>query len=240
LAVASKAGLVLPYEIATSRYNTEFHAGEPFGLMIPVYAMTWATQTRDVLATASLGLKLWSADSDEGDIELAPHNVYVALAWSANESWLAAVNADHAVLEVHRLNDRLTWAYEVFSTEIIGEYPCLSVAPGGSREKMSLAAVSGGSVFVYSVERERGFTSKHKLEGYEREATQVAFDPAGNFLATAGNDGNIRYWDAHTWREIKRHDLEIGNVQTLTFAPDGMRCAAGGSSGAIVIWDVDV
>jgi WD40 repeat protein len=29
LAVGSKAGLVLPYELATNNYDSEFHAGEP-------------------------------------------------------------------------------------------------------------------------------------------------------------------------------------------------------------------
>src|SRR5690348_16438781 len=75
LAVGSNAGLVLPYEVATSNYDSEFHAGEPFGRMVPVHALAWAPQTRDVLATASLGLKLWSTDADEGDIDLATDDV---------------------------------------------------------------------------------------------------------------------------------------------------------------------
>jgi WD40 repeat protein len=221
LAVGSNAGLVLPYDVATSSYVHEFHAGGP------VRALAWAPQTRNVLAGASLGLTLWSTDPDDVAIDLAEDNVYTALAWSADESWLAAVNADQAALEVHRLNDRLTWAHEVFSTENIGKSSSLSIAPGGTRERMSLAAVSGGSVFVYTVERERGFTSRRRLEGYEREATQVAFHPGGAFLATAGDDESVRYWDVRTWRELKRYDWEIGKVGALAFAPDGMRCAAG-------------
>jgi WD40 repeat protein len=240
LAVGSIAGMVLPYDVATSNYDSEFHAGEPvLGRKVPVYGLAWAPRTKNLLATASIGLHVWDTDSEDGDVSLAKEGTYVALAWSADESWIAGLDADRAILEVHRLNDRLTWAYEVFATDIVSKSPSLSIAPGGTREKITLAATGGGSVVVYTVERERGFTSRRKLEGYEREATQVAFQPGGSLLLTAGSDGTVRYWDPQHWRELKRYDWEIGRVQVLAFAPDGMRCAAGGNRGSIVIWDVD-
>jgi WD40 repeat protein len=239
LAVGSDAGLVLPYDAATDNYDVEFHPGEPFGMRVPVHALAWAPRTRGVLATASLGVQLWTADEEEGTIALTGDDVYTALAWSDEESWLAAANADAGVVEVHRLNDRITWAYEVFSADHGGE-PSLSIAPRGTRERMTLAAVSGRGVVLHTVERERGFTSSRRIAEREPGPILVAFHPGGSFLATAGDDGLVRYWDPRTGRELQRCDGKIGTVLALAFAPDGMRCAAGGSSGAVVVWDVDV
>ena len=39
---------------------------------------------------------------------------------------------------------------------------------------------------------------------------------------------------------MRTYDWQIGPVNSLTFAPDGMTCAAGGESGEVVIWDVEV
>jgi WD40 repeat protein len=209
--------------------------------MVAVHAMAWAPHYQHVLATASLGLTLWDTEEEEeGGLDLAPDDVYTALAWSADDCWLAAVNADRAALEVRRMNDRLTWAYEAFSTDNPGEPTRLSIAPGETEDRITLAVAGGGSVFIYTVERERGFTSNRKLEGCDSEATQVAFHPDGTFLATAGADGTVRYLDPRTWQELRRYDWDVGSVGALAFAPDGMRCAAGGSTGTIVIWDVDL
>lgn len=241
LAVGSNAGLVLPYLVETDNYDSEFHAGNPFSEMIPVYGLVWAPhrEKEPVLAVASLGLSIWSCEDDGPEFCLAGDFVYTALAWSADERWLAGVNCDEGTLDVYRLDDRLARADQSFSTDCILRFASLAIAPNNPRDSITLAA-SGRGVSLFAVERDKGFTSHHQLPGHTGEVTQVAFHPQGTFLVSGGTDGSVRYWDIRARKELQGFDWDIGKVLALAFAPDGMRCAAGGSTGTVVVWDVDV
>lgn len=48
----------------------------------------------------------------------------------------------------------------------------------------------------------------------------------------------MRFWDGRTGELLKAYDWNIDKALCVTFAPDGLRAAAGGSTGKIVIWDV--
>lgn len=67
-----------------------------------------------------------------------------------------------------------------------------------------------------------------------------AFSPDGGLLASAHNDGRVRLHETTTWREIAAYDWGVGPVTNVAFAPDGMKAAASGKRGLIVVWDVDI
>lgn len=67
----------------------------------------------------------------------------------------------------------------------------------------------------------------------------AAFSPDGHWLATVSNEETVKLWDTVTWKVAKTFAWEIGKLKCVAFAPDGMRAAAGGDKGKIVIWDVD-
>jgi hypothetical protein len=48
----------------------------------------------------------------------------------------------------------------------------------------------------------------------------------------------LSLWDIEG-RSRGRFNWEIGKVQALAFAPDGMTAAAGGSRGKVAVWDVE-
>jgi WD40 repeat protein len=73
----------------------------------------------------------------------------------------------------------------------------------------------------------------------EAYGLRLALHPSGSLLCTACGTPDVTLWDTRTTAEVGRFDWQIGKVLSVAFAPDGMTAAAGGSSGRIVIWDVE-
>jgi WD40 repeat protein len=67
----------------------------------------------------------------------------------------------------------------------------------------------------------------------------VEFSRDGTAVATVGRDESATIWDPRTWAHRARYDWKIGSLLSVAFAPDGLRCAAGGKNGQIVVWDLD-
>jgi WD40 repeat protein len=76
------------------------------------------------------------------------------------------------------------------------------------------------------------------LRGHKRVVTAVCRTADGN-VATASMDQQVIFWDLAAGKPRAAFDWEIGPVHALALSPDGMRAAAGGARGAIVLWDLD-
>ncbi len=76
------------------------------------------------------------------------------------------------------------------------------------------------------------------LGGHSGRVRGLAYTPEGSTLASCGDDGTVRLWEAESGREQACSDWGIGKVGTVAFATDGMILAAGGEGG-IVVSDVE-
>jgi WD40 repeat protein len=68
----------------------------------------------------------------------------------------------------------------------------------------------------------------------------LAVTPDGRHVLTVSNDKTVVVWDAATCQPVRTYDWKIGKLHAVAVSPDGTLAAAGGDTGKIVVWDVDI
>lgn len=111
-------------------------------------------------------------------------------------------------------------------------YNRLSLSADGSR--LAIVSKSGLSLWDTSTGKRVFSSDKHDCT-----VTAVACDPTRELIATGDKDGLVFLWD-HAGKILTRFDWKLAGIYALTFAPDGLRCAAVDKKGKVVIWDVDM
>ena len=80
----------------------------------------------------------------------------------------------------------------------------------------------------------------HRIDtftGHTDWVRAVAFAPAGDRLASAGDDGSVRIWDPASGDELQRLTGHTRPVSAVAFAPAGDRLASAGHDDSVRIWD---
>ena len=70
----------------------------------------------------------------------------------------------------------------------------------------------------------------------QRNSHTAAFSPDGSLILTADADGTLRIRSTATRRVLLVIPPESGPVYRVAFSPDGMRIAAGASSGVVSVY----
>ncbi|WP_333939154.1 caspase family protein [Bradyrhizobium sp. CCBAU 11386] len=77
---------------------------------------------------------------------------------------------------------------------------------------------------------------KPNVEGASVRA--IAVSPNGREIATAGDDGVIRLWDASSFRQSRVLRGHAGAVYALDYWTDGTQLASAGWDGKVKVWDL--
>jgi WD40 repeat protein len=67
--------------------------------------------------------------------------------------------------------------------------------------------------------------------------TALAYSPDGHHIASGGNDGTLRLWDAATGQSVCVMEGHEGSVNSVAFSPDSRHIASGDSGGTLRLWN---
>jgi type IV secretory pathway TraG/TraD family ATPase VirD4 len=149
-----------------------------------------------------------------------------SLAFSPDGQLLVSADGDGTIKLWNVATGRETNSFRVTSaslSSIVFSPDGHTVAYPGPNNSISLWTLASGGLVT--------------LTGHTGTIWSLAFDPQGRVLASGGN-GQIRLWDAVTWKEAAMVPIEGSTADALAFSPNGGSMAAGLADGTIRLWNV--
>lgn len=139
--------------------------------------------------------------------------------------------------------DLLAW--DVSTGEPAGAYVLLEgsnypvaaadYSPDGSTLAAAVGFVAPFGNLVNLIDPEVAAVREPRLTGHEQLVLAVAYNPAGDVLASGSNDGTVRLWDVTASTELARLN-HPDSVVALAFHPDGSLLVSAGADNFLRLW----
>jgi WD40 repeat protein/DNA-binding SARP family transcriptional activator len=215
----------------------------PLGADEPwIQTLAW-DPTSQFLATASVAGSVIIRDRSGSEVAHLPEGPGVSV-WAARfspDGQQLATAVKHAYgqrydLSVHRVS---IWDWRAQQRVATIPTSSLGLAFDPTGTLLATSHVDGGYAEIWELAtRER----KATLVGHSGRVGDVAWspDPARDWIATAGNDGTIRLWNATNWTTelvLRGHE---GLVWQVRFSADGSRLVSVGPDGRVRVWAMNL
>ena len=106
---------------------------------------------------------------------------------------------------------------------------CLVALPAGSRTTGQEPALRLRNVLQPKV---------LGIDDHAAVVTGLAFQPNGGYLATAGDDHQVRLWDATNGNLVATLEGHDDWVRSVKFTRDGRYLASVAADGKLIVWDI--
>ena len=94
---------------------------------------------------------------------------------------------------------------------------------------------SDNTIRIYDA---RTYQIKHLLNGHTNSVFTLKYTPDGRFLASAGRDAHLRFWDVHENYQLTQSIVaHMYAINHLDFSADGRFFATGSMDKAVKVWD---
>lgn len=209
------------------RYRSEFATFSPDGGSVvghgwpdPLF-QRWAVPGGEELPRGWGGLRT-SSPRSSGPLAFSP------------DGRLLATDDEHGAGSVIVLSDAVTGEEltRLWPSDTTTRATRLAFSPDGQL----LASIHGPTMVLWDMGRRkehgRGRVAKKRFKG-------VTFTADGKRLLTANDDSNMREWVAPTWDQTTIFSWKSGKLGCVAVSADGTLAAAGGSTGKVVVWDLD-
>lgn len=149
-----------------------------------------------------------------------------AVDWTADGRWIAAVSRDQKGRGWDGATGELRW-----TVDFAGVQTRLEFSPDGS--VLAVCGHGGASLLDPTTG-----TVRAQLKGHRGRVSAIRFTPDGQQVATLGEDGGLRFWNAASGAvegSVVAHD---GAGRAAYVSPDGRRLVTCGEDDRLVLWDV--
>ena len=107
-----------------------------------------------------------------------------------------------------------------------------------------LAVASDLGILLYDTQTyDKPDLLRHTLKRHLSEIWSIAFRPDGKILASAGQDGTVRFWAVNSRQQIRTFEIILYPIGNIVFSPDGKTLASSSEDidgvNNAYLWDAD-
>lgn len=105
--------------------------------------------------------------------------------------------------------------------------------------RLLAASTEWGELYVWNREPGHYFHLLRRMAANRQGVWGVAIHPGEQVIATGGDDGALRFWDASSGARLGEVPGLSPRILCLDYCPDGRYLAVGSADGSVAIWQTD-